>query len=301
MSIPRYSHALGEQLQDLVITGRIYSGLKVELYQVYSERFCAALACKLLRRGIGPASRAAVAFRREATVLEKARHPHIVRCYEHGRLLRQSYLLMELLMGPSLFRVLTSRRQRRLTVDEALRVTLQMVSALRHLHDIGYLHCDVKPANIMFRQQAAPGEVPLEAVLLDMDATWRLASKSAPRSAIGTDPYMAPEQCLRERPTPATDVYGLGATLFEMLTGRWPFQEQLERDELRWPQIRAEPPAVHFLNPEVPPALEAVIARCLARSPHERYPDMSALGKALLEAMQIPRLPAPQADLQQAG
>ena len=169
---------------------------------------------------------APVAFRREAEVLEKLRHPNIVRLFgsnvEEGR----PYILMEYLAGPSLFDVLEGLPKRRLHTPDAIRAIMHVGAAIHYLHRCGYLYRDLKPGNVHLREG-----VP---VLLDFDVVREMEPLRRPADRLGTAPYMAPEQVLKEPLTAATDVYGLGALLYELLTGKWAHEEPAEEDEEEW-------------------------------------------------------------------
>jgi len=200
--------------------------------------------------------------RREARVLSALDHPNIVRFFGEAR---PAHLLMEYLDGPTLRRVIRTSRQRRLSVANALRVAIHLGAALSHVHERGFVHLDVKPSNVI-----VVGGRP---VLVDFGA-------ARPRTArplgyvAGTDPYMAPEQCRGGQVTPASDVFGLGVTLYESLTGRYPFPEGTRRKP--FPQLTVSPAPVRPFASAVPASLEKLILACLAPNPAAR-PTMAEL------------------------
>ena len=139
-------------------------------------------------------------------------------------------MLTEFLEGPSLRKLLRSRPNGRLGVADALRTAIHLGAALAHLHARGYLHLDVKPANVIVTRRRP--------VLFDLGSARRANGRKLP-SPQGTDAYMAPEQCRAEVPSPASDIYGLGVTLFEMLTGARPFPKGDKAEP--FPQLHLAP------------------------------------------------------------
>jgi serine/threonine protein kinase len=308
----KFSLGVGDRLGELTIIGHLACGRMSELYQVWSNRHWCALTGKVLLPGHLENGVPPVAFRREAEVLEKLRHPNIVRLFgaredreEGGR----PYILMEYLAGPSLFDVLEGLPKRRLHTPDAVRAIMHVGAAIHYLHRCGYLYRDLKPGNIHLREG-----VP---VLLDFDVVREIEPIRRPADRLGTAPYMAPEQVLKEPLTAATDVYGLGALLYELLTGKWAHEEPAEAEEDEWnewdddddedepaarvtertaapdrelttreleqryPQIRMPivPPRAHLSA--MPRELEAVILRAMQTDPGERYQTVSGLLAAL--------------------
>jgi len=148
-------------------------------------------------------------------------------------------------------------------VAESCLLGIRTVAALQYMHAEQVLHLDVKPANVTM------GDPPR---LLDLSLA-RPGSSITPDREIGTPSYMAPEQCRREALTPATDIFGLGATLYEALTAMQPFSEghdDADDLDLRYPQLREEPIPVPDLRPEIPPLLGELVMSCLARQPRGR-------------------------------
>lgn len=273
-------YAAGTRItRDLTITDHLATGRLGELYQVWSTSEWCAFTCKILapeRRGERSHS---AAFRREARILTSIRHPHLIRCYGGGEHDGLPFILLEYFGGPTLFDVLENRPQRRLDVQEAIRAVVGLGAAVHHLHRKGYLHLDLKPANLLLRES-----VP---VLIDLDTARRVGS-NAPAKRMGTAPYMAPEQVLRGRLTRATDVYGLGALLYELLTGRWPFEDvYLGEDprmglERQYPQVAGcRPASPRTFEPGIPQSLDQTVLRCLEPAPEARFSGMRPLLDAL--------------------
>lgn len=302
-----FSLSVGDRVGELTVIGHLARGRMTELYQVWSNRHWCALTGKMAApEHVDGDGRVPVSLRREADVLEKLRHPNIVRLFGSDVADGRPYILLEYLAGPSLFDVLEGLSPRRLHIPDAIRAIMHVGAAVHYLHRCGYLYRDLKPGNIHLREG-----VP---VLLDFDVVREIEPRRRPADRLGTAPYMAPEQVLREPLTAATDVYGLGALLYELLTGRWPTEEPLEEDDeelwdeeeearldrvraatlttadrdlttaelrQRYPQLtqRAVPVRDHVAG--VPRALERVVLRALEPDPSERYQTVSGMLAAL--------------------
>ncbi len=268
---PVFTLKLGDTIgEDLTVIGHLNRGRISEIYQAWSIFFTCALTCKILLPGFGPQSREVRDFKREAMLLRRLEHPQIVRIFHQGSFDGRDYLVQEYLHGPSLFELIKHSPNRQIPTPDAIKAAIHVCSALDHLHAQGYVYRDMKPSNIILR-----GGIP---ILVDFDAAYRLKRNRRPGRRIGTDPYMAPEQCLMEEVYPSTDVYGLGAILYEMLTGRWPYEEELlapnKKKTLRgrYPQIGdVPPPAPTRFNPKISDAVSEVVLRCLEKKPAGRF------------------------------
>jgi serine/threonine protein kinase len=278
---PRFSFELGARIgHDLTVIGHLSAGRISELYQVWSASYLCALTCKILLPKFAPYSKEVRGLTREARLLRRLAHPNIVHIFGQGVHEGRDFLVQEYLHGPSLCELIDSAPHRQLPIADAIKAIIHVCAALAHLHEHGYVHRDIKPANIILR-----GGIP---VLVDFDVTYRLKPGRKPRECSGTDPYMAPEQCVRGELSPAADSYGVGAVLYEMLTGRWPFEDELmnppEHRTLadRYPQIRGvRPPLLRQFNAHISPGLEAVVMKCVAPHPGRRFASTRELAKEL--------------------
>jgi eukaryotic-like serine/threonine-protein kinase len=257
---------IGERLdEEYVITERVSAGPITEIYGVWSSSRLCAFAAKVLRthlRGATPEERV---FAREGHVLRRLSHPNVVRVYEANR----RFIVMDRLTGPSLLERISAQPRRRMPISDALKIAVQLGSALEHVHSRGLIYRDMKPSNVIFRSETP--------ILIDFGSCIRYRPGVAVRDRLGTDPYMAPEQCLGDPLSPASDLFGLGAVLFEMISGEWPFEDRLmnvfdrTRLENRFPQVRYAPGQIRRKVPAVSPDLEAIVNRCLARDPADRF------------------------------
>jgi len=217
-----FSLAVGDRVGELTVIGHLARGRVTELYQVWSNDHWCALTGKLVAPQFLAGKAVPKSFRREERVLRRLRHPNVVRYYGSGIADSRPYILLEYFSGPSLYEMLESLPKRRLHVPDAIRAAMHVGAAIHYLHRQGYLYRDLKPGNVLLREG-----IP---ILVDFDVARKFSGRR-PADRLGTAPYMAPEQVRREPLTPATDVYGLGALLYEMLTGRWPTEEPADPDE----------------------------------------------------------------------
>jgi serine/threonine protein kinase len=216
-------------------------------------------------------------FEREARVLARLDDPHLVRVLDHGHDGERPYLVMDLILGASLQARL--REQGPLPVQEAVRITRDLARTLDRVHREGVLHRDLKPDNVLQRHD---GKVVLTDFGLARDAAAEKARLTQTGQVLGTPAFMAPEQASGEVQAidERTDVYGLGATLFALLTGVPPFQGSSTINVIS--AVLSKPaPAPSKQRPELPRRLDAICLRCLEKEPADRYATAHDLAEAL--------------------
>ncbi len=268
-----------------------HRGVMAVLYRARDERTGAPVALKVMRPQYTASESALRRFDQECRTLEQLAHPHIVRVLESGELRDgRPWLAMEWLEGRDLGEELAAHGP--FSPREALRVLEPVLSALGAAHALGIIHRDVKPQNVMVRPTP---EGPPHVTLLDFGIAKLLdpgshATSLTSTGIVGTPLAMAPEQILRGPVDARTDIYALGVLLHQLLTGQPPFRagSQAELEELH---LNAPPPAPSHLAP-VPGALDAVVRRCLAKRPADRYPDTGALLEDLRRALEPSRAAA---------
>jgi eukaryotic-like serine/threonine-protein kinase len=204
-----------------------------------------------------------VGFEVEQMIMAELKGPHVPRWVANGDFAVQPYIVMEQIAGPTLAKSLG----RTWPVDEVADTGAQVAAALSDLHQQDVLHFDVKPANILFRPSGA-------AVLIDFGLSRHrhlpdLLDEQFHRP-MGTTEYMAPEQLLRVRSDQRSDIYALGAILYQLATGRLPFGIPARMRKVRR-RVWRDPVPPRALRPEIPPALQEIILRCLEPMPDARY------------------------------
>jgi tetratricopeptide (TPR) repeat protein len=244
------------------------------VYRAWHARLRRAVALKALHAGAGAPPELLARLKVEAEAVARLDHPGIVRIYEVGEVAGRPYLALELVEGGSLEQKLRGVPQ---PAGPAARLTEQLARAVHHAHLHGVVHRDLKPSNILLDGDGAPkvGDFGLAKLTIGGD------SATLSGMVLGTASYMAPEQALGKKDVgPAADVYGLGAILYEMLTGRPPFRGETVPDTLL--QVTAHDPVPpRRLQPKAPRDLETICLKCLAKAPHKRYPSAEALADDL--------------------
>ncbi len=214
-------------------------------------------------------------FHEEARAAARVEHPGVIRIHEVGQFHEQHYFAMEYIEGASLS---VHAAEVEISFAEAARLVQRVARAVDHLHRQGIVHRDLKPSNILIDQDREP-----HVTDFGLAKVFRAGCQSTATGVIvGTPSYMAPEQACGDSGLvgPASDVYSLGAILYELLTGRPPFREETPLDTVM-KVLSAEPPLPRALNRKVPRDLELVCLKCLARDPGDRYPSAAALAEEL--------------------
>ncbi|HEY1350832.1 MAG TPA: serine/threonine-protein kinase [Ktedonobacteraceae bacterium] len=218
-------------------------------------------------------------FLREAEAASHVEHPHILSIYAYGEHEGLPYIVMPYLSGGTLSEYVQQHGP--LSLDEARRYLTQIASALDYAHTEGYVHCDVKPANILLDGQG-------HAALSDFGIVrWQQAEqpeedgakRSGAETLMGTPDYVSPEQALGEALDGRSDIYSLGATLYALLTGAPPFKADTPI-ALALMHVHEAPTPVGLLRADVTPQIDFVVAKALAKWPEERFQTAGAFALA---------------------
>ncbi len=277
----------GARLGPYEIVSPIGAGGMGEVYRALDTRLDRTVAIKVLTPAADrPDLRER--FEREARAISSLDHPHICRLYDVGRQEGTDYLVMEYLEGQTL----AERLQKGpLPLDEALRYSIQIASALDLAHVQGLTHRDLKPGNIMLTRSGAKlldfglakmrGAEP-SAGAWDPFSELQTVSKelTAKGTILGTFQYMAPEQLEGKEADPRTDIFGFGAVVYEMLTGRRAFEGRSPA-ALTSAILASDPQPASTLQPSIPPELNRAIKKCLAKNPDDRWQSSRDLASEL--------------------
>jgi serine/threonine protein kinase len=284
----------GEQLGRYHLLRLLGSGGMGEVYLAEDAGIARQVAIKVirsdvvLRAGSEDASNAVRLFQREMRMVARLNHPYILPLYDYGEASVNSivlpYMVMPYGQDGSLAAWLKQRGNAQpLALNDVAAILQQAADALQYAHDQQIIHRDIKPQNFIIRLTKDHPNRP-DVSLADFGLA-RLSGpvSSASLAVAGSPPYMAPEQW-RGNPVPATDQYMLAVMVYELLTGRPPFQGTLEHLIYQHMQEQPEPPS--RVNPHIPAALDAVMLRALAKQPEARFPSVSAFARAFHDALQ---------------
>ncbi|HWM95258.1 MAG TPA: tetratricopeptide repeat protein [Thermoanaerobaculia bacterium] len=266
------------------IAGFLGQGTMGEVHEAEDLELGEHVAVKMLRPEIGRDERLLLRFKKEILLAHRVTHPNVCRTFDlvyHDApgFGRRVFLTMELLHGETLAERLA--RTGRLSTAEALPIVRQIAAALDAAHAAGIVHRDLKSANV-FLVSSPSGD---RAVVTDFGLAWSDDPSASPSlthagELLGSPAYMAPEQVRGDASSPATDIYALGVVLYEMLTGELPFLgESAFSTALK--RLQEPPPSPRRRVPDLDPAWDRAILRCLARSPEDRFARVGDVARAL--------------------
>ncbi|MEU1569884.1 protein kinase [Streptomyces collinus] len=262
------------QLRDLLGQGGMAS-----VHLAYDSVLDRQVAIKTLHTDLGREQAFRERFRREAQSVAKLTHTNIVSVFDTGEDtldgMTTPYIVMEYVEGRPLGSVLDEdvRQQGAMPADKALKITADVLAALEISHEMGLVHRDIKPGNVMMTKRA---------VVKVMDFGIARAMQSGVTSmtqtgmVVGTPQYLSPEQALGRGVDARSDLYSVGIMLFQLVTGRLPFEADSPL-AIAYAHVQEEPPVPSSINRALPPAVDALIARALKKNPNERFPSAEAM------------------------
>jgi len=263
--------ATGDSIAEYEIGGLAGRGGMGEVYRALDTRLGRRVALKLLAPRLSDDESFRERMLRESRIAASLDHPNVVPIYEAGEADGRLFIAMRYVEGTDLKSLL--RREGALEPVRALAVATQVADALDAAHALGLVHRDVKPSNVLLDQQGGREHVYLADFGLTQSVTDRGPTDG---QLLGTADYVAPEQIRGDEVDGRSDVYALGCLLFEALTGSVPYSGQSDVAVL-YAHLEAEPPSASERNPRLPPAIDAVLARAMAKDPDERQTTCRAL------------------------
>ena len=263
------------QIGDYDIVGELGRGGMGVVYKAWDRRLARHVALKMILRSAHATPAEQARFRSEWRAAAGLSHPNIVPVYQVGDVDGQAFFCMKYVPGRTLAEIV---KEGPLPERQAAGIVAQVARAVQHAHEAGILHRDIKPANVLIDEGGTP-------LVTDFGLAKRLdpslSALTQTGAIVGTPSYMPPEQALGQgQPSPAGDVYSLGALLYELLTGRPPFLAASAVATLFL--VRTEEPVrPRLLNPQIDLDLELICRKCLEKRPEHRYESAAALARDL--------------------
>jgi Tol biopolymer transport system component len=267
----------GTRLGPYEILSRIGAGGMGEVWRANDTRLGRAVAIKILPAEFGANAQLRTRFEREARTISQLNHPHICTLFDVG----ENFLVMELLEGET---VADRLARGPLPVSDVLRYGAQIADALDKAHRQGVVHRDLKPANVMLTKSGAKlldfGLAKAAVLEVNLDGATEHRPLTQEGTIVGTFRYMSPEQLEGQDVDHRTDIFALGAVLYEMMTGRRAFDGRT-KTSLIAAIVASEPQPLSQIQPLTPPALEHVIRKCLAKDPEARWQSAHDIAEEL--------------------
>jgi serine/threonine protein kinase len=264
------------------IIEKLGRGVMAEVYKAHAPGSNRYAAVKILHPFLAEEKDFIGRFEREAVAMARLQHPNIVPVFDFGCEGGLYYMVMEFIDGPTLKAELRKRSRMAQPFDtrEAIRILVAIGSAVDYIHGQGIVHRDLKPANIMFTSEGEP-------MLTDFGIAKIVGAKRYTMTGAisGTPAYMSPEQGQGERGDERSDIYSLGVILYEMVTGRVPFQAKTPYTIIM-KHIQDPPPLPRAVNPRLSKSVERVILKALSKDPDDRYQTAGEMTRALRMAIE---------------
>jgi len=241
------------------IIGEIGRGAMGIVYKAKDTVLQRIVALKVMPKFMVDNPKISENFKREAIAAARLNHPNIVTVYEAGEEEGDLFIAMEYIEGSNIKQLLLQKKP--IPIQGVLFISAQICKGLGYAHENGVVHRDIKPTNIMWTPKKLVKilDFGLARVIQEMASTVTIVG--------GTPHYMSPEQTLGEKVDHRTDIYSLGVTMFEMVTGRLPFS----RGDIGYHHIHTPPPDPREFNKSIPDELARIILKCMAKKPEERY------------------------------
>ena len=257
---------------------RIGSGGMPAVYRAQDLRLGRFVAVKMLHESLTSDENFLRNFQQEAHAAANLTHPNIVTVHDIGQDDHRHYIVMEFIDGQTLKQLIREQNQNNtlLPINRTLDLIIQACNGLGYAHRANLVHCDMKPQNILVARDDRVKVADFGIARAISEASQQLGDGQV----WGTPQYFSPEQAAGEPPTPASDVYGIGVIMFEMLTGHLPFTADTPT-ALALKHLQEIPPSVIESNPTVPRQLDQIVQKLMAKEPTARYSTAGQLGRVM--------------------
>jgi eukaryotic-like serine/threonine-protein kinase len=278
------------QLRDLLGEGGMAS-----VHLAYDSVLDRQVAVKTLHTDLGREQAFRERFRREAQAVAKLTHTNIVSVFDTGEDdldgMTTPYIVMEYVEGRPLGSVLDDgiRQHGAMPADQALKITADVLAALEISHEMGLVHRDIKPGNVMVTKRGVGKGMGFDIARAIQSG---VTSMTQTGMVVGTPQYLSPEQALGRGVDARSDLYSVGIMLFQLVTGRLPFEADSPL-AIAYAHVQEEPVAPSSVNRALPPAVDALVARALKKNPNERFPTAEAMRDECLRVAASLRTAAP--------
>lgn len=256
------------------LTERIGEGGMAEVFLGTDIRLKRDIAVKVLRPQYSSDKQFLDRFLDEARAMAGFSHPNIVNVYDAGRERGRSYIVMEYVPGTDLRNLIKERGP--LPIEQALKVIEQVAQGVAAAHSKDIVHRDIKPGNVLITPDGAVKVADFGIARAVSDSK----QLTEPGVVWGTTAYLSPEQIRGDTATPASDVYSIGVVLYEMLSGKPPFQGE-DRVAIALQHLHDEPTPLSEKNPKVPRGIEYIINRAMSKQASQRYSDADEFARAI--------------------
>ncbi len=279
----------GKQFGHYQIVAPLGEGGMAAVYKAYQPSMERYVAIKVLPRHMATSEEFLNRFRREAKLLAQLQHPNILPVFDYGESEGHPYIVMPFVPSGTLAELISDQR---LPLNKVCRIMTQIGDALAYAHSRGMIHRDIKPSNVLIDESG-------NCLLTDFGLARMVESSSKLTSSgtvLGTPAYMSPEQGAGSEIDHRSDIYSLGIILYEMVTGRVPYNAETPI-AIVFKHIQDPLPSARKLNPDLPESVELILLKALAKSPTDRYQTMDEFVRAIQRA--VPATPTEEKPAEQ--
>ncbi len=257
---------------------RVGSGGMAQVYKAQDLKLGRIVAVKMLHESLTSDPGFLERFQREAHAAANLSHPNIVTVHDIGQDGNRHYIVMEFVEGRTLKQIVRTLNDegKTMPINQVLDLTIQVSAGLGYAHRAELVHCDIKPHNVLVTRDDR-----VKVADFGIARAMSQATQQGEMSQIwGTPQYFSPEQAAGQIPTPASDVYAIGVIMFEMLTGHLPFEAE-SHTAMALKHLHTPPPLISEYNPSVPPQLDQIVDKLLAKEPSGRYRTAGQVSRIL--------------------